>query len=198
MNGLNIIRKKIEFHEIRNMEIFFDNITEKLIEVINKSDYAVGCIAWVTNIEIINALSHLKGVKIVVNKEEYLREDSPFAIRLREAYSSCKDIRTSGISSYNFKEDTSTLNQAFITCGIADSEIRMHHKFLVLFKETIPWAVWTGSFNFTDNAKFSLENAILIKDLEVAEKYLEEFKTIIRHGQDLKWKKTSLNLDEFS
>lgn len=58
-----------------DVEILFDGIAEKLINLISQHDVAVGCVAWLTNFDILKALSGCKWVNIVVQKEDFLRHD---------------------------------------------------------------------------------------------------------------------------
>lgn len=88
---------------------------------------------------------------------------------------------------------------------------RMHNKFLVLcsytfegfFNEELccyldkdgmptcpkvsPYAVWTGSFNFTKNAGFSLENAVVLKDEAICTAYFNEWQQIEGLSEPLDW-----------
>lgn len=74
---------------------------------------------------------------------------------------------------------------------------RMHHKFIVLcneigneddWKNYEPYEVWTGSFNFTKNAGFSLENAIVVNDTEIAKAYFNEWAQIAALSEKLDWR----------
>lgn len=86
---------------------------------------------------------------------------------------------------------------------------RMHNKFLIVSKQRdfdkmleaypglsdaleycdlfLPTGVWTGSFNFTKNAGYSLENAIYTTDPEVVMAYYEEFGQIMAFSEPLDW-----------
>ena len=88
----------------------------------------------------------------------------------------------------------------------------MHHKFLVFAKQhrmpdieskhmqqqfgsenitvedaekITPYAVWTGSFNFTNNANESIENAVFIKDEKIAEAYTKEWANLYFNSEPL-------------
>jgi hypothetical protein len=50
-----------------------------------------------------------------------------------------------------------------------------------------PYAVWTGSFNFTANAAYSLENALLIRTPEIVEVYFNEWAVIEAISERLDW-----------
>lgn len=47
--------------------------------------------------------------------------------------------------------------------------------------------VWTGSFNFTQNAGHSLENALIVRDERVARAYLGEFAQVAALSEPLNW-----------
>ncbi len=75
---------------------------------------------------------------------------------------------------------------------------RMHNKFLVFAKvspgsdehesETIePYAVWTGSFNFTKNATKSLENALYITEPSIVKAFFDEYGQIAAVSEPLDW-----------
>lgn len=92
---------------------------------------------------------------------------------------------------------------------------RMHHKFLVRFSTVArhayesPYsrvhgaependhaapgalqaqAVWTGSFNMTHNGDRSLENAVVIRDRAVADRYADEWSWVLAMSEPLDWK----------
>lgn len=76
---------------------------------------------------------------------------------------------------------------------------RMHNKFIVFCKivknkidrggwsEIEPESIWTGSFNFTNNAGNSFENAVLLKNKKIAMAYLKEFGQIAALSEPLDW-----------
>ncbi|KVD51965.1 hypothetical protein WI87_27305 [Burkholderia ubonensis] len=79
---------------------------------------------------------------------------------------------------------------------------RMHNKFLVFCKHSndsppnfIPYAVWTGSFNFTKTASKSFENAVVILDEVVASAYMREFSQISALAEPLDWKAADVSPD---
>jgi phosphatidylserine/phosphatidylglycerophosphate/cardiolipin synthase-like enzyme len=67
----------------------------------------------------------------------------------------------------------------------------MHHKFLVRGTHSaeglVPSAVWTGSFNFSNNAGNSFENAVEIHEVNVAQQYLNEFARVAALSEPLNW-----------
>ena len=76
---------------------------------------------------------------------------------------------------------------------------RAHHKFLVFCKvdhtnfkldyEAV--GVWTGSYNFTNNATYSFENSIYMEDMsgknKILNAYLEEHHSIFKLAEELDW-----------
>lgn len=89
---------------------------------------------------------------------------------------------------------------------------RMHHKFIVFcrtevaqqqnimydeqeeeiglefFPESVkPYAVWTGSFNFTENAVRSLENGLYLTDPNIVQAYYDEWARTMAVSEQLDW-----------
>jgi hypothetical protein len=76
---------------------------------------------------------------------------------------------------------------------------RMHNKFLVFCRvdilrektypevDIVPYAVWTGSFNFTMNATMSLENALVLWNRAIAAAYYDEWQQILSLSEPLDW-----------
>jgi hypothetical protein len=50
-----------------------------------------------------------------------------------------------------------------------------------------PYAVWTGSFNFTRNSENSFENAVYIEDSGIAFSYMQEWAQIAAISEPLDW-----------
>ena len=76
---------------------------------------------------------------------------------------------------------------------------RMHNKFLVFADVEVasdfgypvnvikPYAVWTGSFNFSHNGSNSLENALYITDQKIVDAYFKEYTQIAAISEPLDW-----------
>jgi hypothetical protein len=47
--------------------------------------------------------------------------------------------------------------------------------------------VWTGSFNFTETATASLENAVILREPRLIEAYLREFCQVAALSEPLDW-----------
>lgn len=180
-----------------------------------------GCVAWLTSEPILTALSKCGHVQIVVQKEDFLRPDNnqgkhnPWKNKLNTLYSKihfglerfqmkygvgelsiCSDPTVEGIRCVgNHNKDK---NPAFP---------RAHHKFLVFceledykdqgtgqeyeWSNYKPIAVWTGSYNITDNATRSFENVIYLEDGSganpIIESYLKEHHQILSISEQLDW-----------
>lgn len=196
-------------------EAYFDDLEDRLIEHISSVNLVVGCVAWLTNKRILSALSGVKnGVSIIVQKEDFLRPDygvsSDWKRRLREAYD---NLPSPPCRYSNWGNPLESMSYA---CGPSIQPIRcmgnhnknkspafprMHHKFLVFCHymdgtgslgeigqdRITPLAVWTGSFNFSENANNSMENAVFFNDPAVVSAYFNEWNQIAARSEPLDW-----------
>lgn len=194
---------------VEKVSVLFRDLEDILIGKIKAADAVLGAVAWLTSNEILDALACVDNVSIIVQKEDFLRPDinannSNWRKYLRDKYNqlSCK------LDRYVFPDILGRLSY----CG--DPSIgavrcvgnynrdkspafpRMHNKFLVFaniedgpeWSYTIePYAVWTGSFNFTKNATYSLENALHITIPEIVEAYFKEYQQIAALSEPLDW-----------
>jgi len=214
-NSVNCLKPsfdKIETH-FRNIE---DSLISKIYEF--KDDLIIGCVAWLTSYKILDALAQCNNVQLIVQKEDFLRPDincndkNEWKETLRKKYDKlkCRDLQR-----FMFNAPIGDLSVASdptvdgIRCvGNHNSEKkpafpRMHNKFLVfckLFKhnevDSFSYnavSVWTGSFNLTQNATYSIENAISLYDAsgknEVINSYLKEHHQIFCISEKLDWKR---------
>lgn len=56
-----------------------------------------------------------------------------------------------------------------------------------------PLAIWTGSFNLTNNAVNSFENALYITNSEVVYAYYDEWCQLLALSESLNWKSEHIN-----
>ena len=215
--GFNLKNYKA-YSNAAEVEVVFDDISERLIELIQQYDVAVGCVAWLTNFKILKALEKCEWANIVVQKEDFLRNDSlqnrnSWKPKLRAAYDSIRGkdlsmnipdlsighphfnrrvqqccVRADGVWSH-YMESIRCLGYAG---GANNITPKMHHKFLVLGHadedvDIIPDIVWTGSFNFTQNAESSRENGLIIRDHSIVHSYLSEWAQIWAMSEKLNW-----------
>lgn len=74
---------------------------------------------------------------------------------------------------------------------------RMHNKFLIFaeFKKNkndpggnlLPYKVWTGSYNMSQNASNSLENVVIMTDEKVVQYYCQEWANLYINSEKLDW-----------
>lgn len=195
--------------ETKEVNVYFRNLKENLIKHIRQHNMIIGCVAWLTDFDILDELSK-KETFIIVQKEDFLRPDSnvkninSWKNKLQRKYNSIGN----NLSRYSFENDLSYMSQ----CGddTVDSIMcvgnhnldkdpafpRMHNKFIITCecKENYntcpsinPIGVWTGSFNFTYNANQSLENALYISNKEIVKAYYNEFGHIASMAEFLNW-----------
>lgn len=199
-----------------SVEAYFRNLENHLVRHIRSADAVVGCVAWLTSPGILDALASVqRGVSIIVQKEEFLRPDlgvrnfAKWRQSLRSRYAALRSLEcwpdtlnmvTSALVEDMRIEPVRCAGMAREGCA---TQPRMHHKFLVFCKRAatprrpvyseeatswpVPYAVWTGSFNFTQNGSHSLENAVFIRDQSVAERYYQEWQNVAWLSESLDW-----------
>jgi hypothetical protein len=200
----------------------YRDLAKRLKNEINKADFVLGAVAWLTDFELLDALGKTPyGCAMLVQKEDFLRSDrnsgkaGVWEKQLRSKYDSLK----SDMERHQLPGVASSLSY----CGCPKIEPvrcvgnhnsqksaaspRMHNKFAVFCKvekrtesasengvtdtweeETIlPYAYWTGSFNWSRNAGLSFENAVLVYDEEVARAAATEWSNIFALSEPLDW-----------
>ena len=202
-----------------DLEVVFRNQKKRLLKLIRDYPYVCGCVAWLTDMQVLSAMADMKHVSIIVQKEDFLRPDlnnsSDFYMNLRKAYESLPTtfgrLWVEGLVGCLSVASDYTLDS--IRCmGNHNSDKkpafpRMHNKFLV-FTEGVPhfshesefWSgldktlgisdnacVWTGSYNISNTATKSLENAVIIHSKEVAQAYFNEWAQITALSEPLDW-----------
>lgn len=291
------------------VEVIFNGIKDRLIQEIRSSKAILGCVAWLTDFDILNALSLVSDVAICVQKEDFLRPDigikdrSQWKEQLRKAYKSLGfsfdrysafDIPVSTCSgdqeiqgvrcvgNYNrqknpafprmhnkfiifgefktnkdlpkvqelisrkievemetdtyerysdfgetfpidlvdgnktsavlqFVDGENTVDLPVFECKTVDyldhvistevlakqgklNELQREIDDLYTFADLsyeykfIPKKVWTGSFNFTQNANLSFENALIIDDEKIAKAFYKEWQHIMLFSEELDWR----------
>ncbi len=195
--------------ETEEISVYFRNLEESLIHHISAAQAVFGAVAWMTNEAILGALADVENVSIIVQKEDFLRPDlntkPGWPHRLRQLYAalSCDLTRydlKNRIGMMSFASDPSI--EPVRCVGNFNREKkpaapRMHNKFLVLAnvadpdkqgeRQINPYAVWTGSFNFSKNATRSFENAMLVTNQKVVDAYFSEYGEIAAMSEKLDW-----------
>ena len=206
--GNNALKDQSTKSQSANSIVYFRNLENELIKHLKNADAIFGAVAWLTNEKILQALADVENVQIIVQKEDFLRPDcyAPWNWKdsLREQY----DALNCGIDRYEFPNLLAQADFAGdpeiepVRCvGNHNSEQhpafpRMHNKFIVFAKieycehgerQIIPYAVWSGSFNFTQNSVLSYENAIYMTDPEIVSAYFKEYGQIAAISEPLDW-----------
>jgi len=127
-------------------QVFFRNLEAELLQLINAADVVVGCVAWLTNSQILAALAKKESVAIVIQKQDFLRPDlgvkKNWSLELRSQYSRLKCTfdrynGTLGGTALHYMSMCGDLSITPIRCvGNHNSDKqpafpRAHHKFLV-------------------------------------------------------------------
>jgi hypothetical protein len=188
-----------------NITVYFRDLESHLVEKINQYPVVVGCVAWLTNDSILDALATRERVSIVIQKEDFLRPDSGewSGKKLRKKYGQLPPGVTLGQGedwgillnrlSYGSPCDAPPVNwMGNFNWDQSPSFPRMHNKFMVFCDIEVevedgeemrdcftPKAVWTGSFNMTHNATLSMENAVFITDNVIANSYYYQWQYIL-------------------
>lgn len=160
----------------KKIHILFDGagIKRGVIRMINKkeTEFVVGCIAWLSNKDILKAMASKRGCCIICTKDRMTK-----GMRNQRAYAAIKPAYPGG-----------TIR--IVGEGRGWHKSLMHHKFLVgLDSAGKPIWVTNGSFNMTESAvNKNLENLMIMEDADVAECYFKEFKRVHALSKALKMK----------
>ena len=194
------------------VEVVFRNYKERLLKILPRYDTIFGCIAWLTDFDILNRLRG-KRVSIVVQKEDFLKPDYQLKPGEKEKLSKAYTHLDCGEHQYNLPwplchMDTFGAPKFWGVRCVGNhnrdrnpSHPRMHNKFLVLTnwidaldrqdEDEFPLAddacVWTGSCNLSRTSHSSLENVVILHDAEIVRAYLNEFAQIMALSEPLDW-----------
>lgn len=222
-----------EFDNVARVQVYFEGIEQKLIELIKRWPAFTGAVAWLNNFNVLDAMKG-KSLGIVVQKEDVLRPDDDksgdwgrkLRTKLEATYMFGTELRGNLLTVYRDcrLSDMGPMSAMVGTVcvgineapGDRNSRPNMHNKFLVfgdfvrrartsedeandlplpsegvdnfydVFK---PRAVWTGSYNISNNANRSLENGVYIEDERVALMYYKQWGEIFLLGEALDWNK---------
>jgi hypothetical protein len=200
--------------ECDGLRVYFKNLAPRLIEHISRADCVLGCVAWLTHEDVLRALVG-RDVAIVVQKEDFLRPDGvaagDWSAELRRRYSrlACTLDRRQlpGIAcELSTGGDVTVAPVRCVGNHNADRHPafpRMHHKFALFARKRpqrtdpdtggtwtwpiYPYAVWAGSFNWTNTAARSFENAIYTELPAVVDAFAREWAQVFALSEPLDW-----------
>ena len=204
-------QSNLPFETVANVKVIFHRQKEEILEYINQYNSVMGCVAWLTDYEILEALATKDFVSIIVQKEDFLRPDSGSSRKtLRELYASLptyehRKFLPSLAGSLSMAGDPSL--EAIRCMGHHNSEKspslpRMHHKFLVFTNDfalnlnappQYPWTVsdsdcvWTGSYNLSYTARRSIDNVVVLRSEEIVRAYINEWSQMLALSEPLDW-----------
>lgn len=202
--------------EDRQTQVYFKDLYRHLIRHIQQADIVVGCVAWLTHPDILDALAEKEGVALIVQKEDFLRPDKNstrgWKADLHRRYAALPSTLTRQDSALaetrlwdmSYCDDPTIPAVRCVGIHNADKAPaipRAHHKFVVFCRSVplnpteeweedktyVPYAVWTGSFNFTVNSMSSFENAVVLSDPKIVRAYFCEFGQVAALSEPLNW-----------
>ena len=197
----------------KDIEIYFKNIERQIINKIKKYDNVVGCIAWLTNENILVELAKKKSVLIIVQEEDFLRPDINFdgnnkkwKKKIFKLYNELqKNKKNIPLNCFGISYMQCGVNSGIRRLGkINENKLpafpRMHNKFIICYNDfefeivenepkdfKINGEILSGSYNYTENSNNSLENVVCIKDEEIVYRYYLQFAEIAIMSVPLDW-----------
>lgn len=143
-------------HSKGGVRVFFqpEHILGHLKRKIMGAHYVVGCVAWCSNPDLLDALRRSKGVSLVINYDRTLIR------KHKEQYMGLTPMDGAKTAVYYVRGGGRAL---------------MHHKFMVyLDEDKRPVSVTTGSWNWTKQSMKNLEHIVSINDPETAARFMQE------------------------
>lgn len=192
------------------VECHFRDLKQVLLNELSQYEIAIGCVAWISDHDILQGLTEKDSVIILDSKIHKMGKklESLYG-QLRGNKQAVYDLLLNGLNSENYLHNThpdktihlgsfaDTWNFEGGLYAVDGFYRFMHHKFLIMARDTgficprcyrgiYQTVVWTGSFNFTKNANNGLENAVIIRDPYISASYLYEFMEIYKgHARQL-------------
>jgi phosphatidylserine/phosphatidylglycerophosphate/cardiolipin synthase-like enzyme len=173
----------------------FEDIESFVLDFIDKSDVVVGCVAWLSNYRILQALAR-KRVSIVVDDPLRHSLSDGKATFLKKSYARMSRMNKFWFHPHLFNYDVDgPVYYAAVRMREMPAFNLMHHKFLVRCAwapacapfYVQPSAVLTGSYNFTLAARSNEENVVVVTDLDIVQRFYAEWERQFRGSTNIKW-----------
>jgi len=173
----------------------------------------VGCVAWLSNCEVLDAMARCRRAMLIVNSEHFddgLKEkydripnwDEPLCVAFSHLETPIKALEKGRISGRSAYKSVRCFGSPSFTAGRNANDRAsglQHNKYLVFFEKRpyenrrtkeiemrdYPCAVWTGSANMTKLSEKHKENAVLIVNDEVAKVYFDGWAQIFMNCSTL-------------
>ena len=193
---------------VGSLRVIFRDIGEEMIHWVSQYDVILGGMYRMTNASVLQSLSQKKGVSIILQKDDVIRNP-----KYRRLYDNCAPIDDSyyqkasllygdrpleafrSIGFHRYKKVMESMHHKFMvgvnmeSCSDDYSLCSLDHTFDIDYPMPKPHvkSVWTGSFNATDTALSSLEDAVIIDEPEVARAYYHEWEYLLAMSESLDW-----------
>ena len=147
--------------ENKNIEVYFKNIENNIIDKIKKYKNVIGCVAWLTNENILKELAKKDTVIIIVQEEDFLRPDNKFdGNKLNwknKIYNLYKNIEKNNGSlmlqwlgiNPRWETPSGIRRLGKINIDKVPAFPRMHNKFIICFNDNEPYAIIKDFFKIT-------------------------------------------------
>ena len=156
----------------RKHEVYFADIEGVITKLIRQSTAIMGCMSWFTNRRLLGELYYMEWLRVIVNDDSINQEH----------YNSYRHV-VKHINQYNKPADVKQ-DALWLMCNNTDDTL-MHNKFMIMMKNRKPFAVVTGSYNWTYRANDNLENIVVLYDEQSINKYRNHCRAIFKYYDDI-------------
>lgn len=190
VQGFNVLFQEDNF-ESPEVDVYFSNIEAILLKKIEQYDAVVGCVAWLSNVGLLQALASRPSGSCIIMEKKAKTCLSPSGISIVKAANALPfPVSESAFAATLLFSpdlvDHNAVNNDFLrlfggtTPGtITNKNPLLHHKFIVCCDikegEPIPKEVVTGSYNYSDNANYSRENIVVLRNAKAVRSYYNEW-----------------------
>jgi phosphatidylserine/phosphatidylglycerophosphate/cardiolipin synthase-like enzyme len=130
----------------------FSQIESTLCRYFSQADEVRVCVAWLSSQPILDVLSTVESQLVIT----WQRKLTPGSFEYDPAL-------------------VKAMKQAVSEIYMYPADVTMHNKFAILLRDQLPYAVITGSYNYTIKAVDNCENIVYIESDDIATTYLKEF-----------------------
>ena len=166
-----------------DVKVHFEDIETAICGYIREADKVLVCSAWFTSNRIINALFDLDVEMVLGYHSKLDRGKSDYDDKLfRSIHEACGENRpmiwppSGEIMHHKF---IVFIRYEYDEYASINRKIDSKRKSLVKYESTYeenPYAVWTGSYNFTNAARSNRENGVYVVSDIVANEYYRQFR----------------------